>query len=133
RGVFLRRDVSELEFAEIALSIGKTEANTRHILKRARGRLRDSRPRFTVPRHESEEIVRRFRHACVTGDVGELMGILHADATLVADGGGKAASATRPLLGADRVRKFVLGYAAKLHYSESDFELVTINGVPGLL
>src|SRR5829696_8865480 len=98
-----------------------SEANVRQILTRARTRLRDARPRFTASRHESEEIVRRFRHACVTGSVEELMAVLHADATFVSDGGGKAAAATRPLLGADRIAKFVLGYASKLHWSESDF------------
>ena len=133
RAVFLLREVFELDFDEIARSVGKSEANTRQILTRARGRLRDSRPRFTVSRRESEEIVRRFRHACVTGDVEELMAVLHADAELVADGGGKVAAATRPVLGADRIAKFVLGYAGKLHWSESDFQLVTINGAPGLL
>ena len=133
RAVFLLREVFELDFDEIATSVGKSEANTRQILTRARGRLRDSRPRFTVSRRESEEIVRRFRHACVTGNVEELMAVLHADAQLVADGGGKAAAATRPVLGADCIAKFVLGYAGKLHWSESDFQLVTINGAPGLL
>ena len=135
RAVFLLREVFELDFDEIATSVGKSEANTRQILTRARGRLRDAHahPRFTVSRRESEEIVRRFRTACVTGDVEELMGVLHADATLVADGGGKAAAATRPVLGADRIAKFVLGYAGKMHWSESDFQLVTINGAPGLL
>ena len=133
RGVFLLREVFELDFDEIARSVGKSEANTRQILSRARSRLHDSRRRFTVSRDESEEIVRRFRHACVTGDVEGLMGVLHADATLVADGGGKAASATRPVLGADRVTKFLLGYAGKVHMTEPDFEIVTINGAPGLL
>ncbi|HWK09943.1 MAG TPA: RNA polymerase sigma-70 factor [Vicinamibacterales bacterium] len=133
RAVFLLREVFDFDFDEIARSIGKSEANTRQILKRARGRLRDSRPRFTVSRRESEEVVQRFRHACVTGNVDELMAVLHADATLVSDGGGKVAAATRPLLGADRVAKFVLGYAGKLHWSESDFQLVTVNGTPGLL
>ena len=109
RAVFLLREVFDFDFDEIARSIGKSEANTRQILKRARGRLRDSRPRFTVSRRESEEVVQRFRHACVTGNVDELMAVLHADATLVSDGGGKVAAATRPLLGADRVAKFVLG------------------------
>jgi RNA polymerase sigma-70 factor (ECF subfamily) len=61
------------------------------------------------------------------------MGVLHANATLVADGGGKAASATRPVLGADRVARFVLGYAGKLHWSDSDLQPVTINGTPGLV
>lgn len=133
RAVFLLREVFDLDFDDIARSVGKSEANTRQILARARGRLRDARPRFTVSRGESEEVVRRFRHACVTGDVEGLMSVLHADAALVADGGGKVASATRPVLGADRVAKFVLGYAGKLHWSESDFQLVTINGAPGLL
>jgi RNA polymerase sigma-70 factor, ECF subfamily len=133
RAVFLLREVFDLGFDEIAKAIDKSEANTRQILARARGRLRDARPRFTASRRESEEVVRRFRHACVTGDVGELMAVLHGDATLVSDGGGKAAAATRPLLGADRIAKFVFGYARKLHYSEADFQLVTINGTPGLL
>ena len=133
RAVFLLREVFELDFDEIAKSVGKSETNTRQILARARRRLRDSRPRYTASRRESEEIVRRFRHACATGDVGELMAVLHTDAHLTADGGGKVAAATRPVLGADRIAKFILGYAGKLHWSESDFELVTINGAPGLL
>src|SRR5262249_9094654 len=133
RAVFLLREVFELDFDEIAGCVGKSEANTRQILARARGRLRDSRPRFAVSPRESEEVVRRFRHACATGNVEELLGVLHAEATLIADGGGKAASATRPLLGADRVAKFLLGYGGKARLSERDFELVTINGVPGLL
>src|SRR5262249_14765838 len=133
RAVFLLREVFELDFEEIARSIGNREAKTRRIRRRARSRLRDWRRRFIAPRRESEEIVRRFRHACMTGNVEELMGVLHADATLIADGGGKAASATRPVLGADRVAKFLLGYAGKVHWSELDFQLVPINGAPGLL
>jgi len=133
RAVFLLREVFELDFDEIARSIGKSEANTRQILKRARTRLHEARPRFTASRRESEEIVRRFRDACVTGNVEALMGVLHADAKLVADGGGKVSAATRPVLGADRVTKFVLGYARKVQWSDGDFQPVTINGAPGLL
>lgn len=133
RAVFLLREVFELDFDEIASSVGKSPANTRQILTRARGRLRDARPRFSATRRESEEIVRHFRHACATGDVQELMTVLHADATLVSDGGGKAIAATRPVKGADRIAKFMLGYAGKLHWSESHFALVTVNGAPGLL
>jgi RNA polymerase sigma-70 factor (ECF subfamily) len=133
RAVFLLREVFELDFEEIAKAVGKNEANARQILTRARGRLRASRPRFTASRRESEEIVRRFRDACVTGDVEGLMSVLHADAQLVADGGGKAAAATRPVLGADRVAKFMLGYAGKARWSASDFHLVAVNGAPGLL
>jgi len=133
RAVFLLREVFEFDFDEIGRSVGKSEANTRQILARARGRLRASRPRFPASRRESEEIVRRFRHACATGSVEELMSVLHADAQLVADGGGKVTAATRPVLGADRIAKFLLGYAGKAHWGESHFELVPVNGTPGLL
>ena len=91
------------------------------------------RPRFQASRRETEEIVRRFRDACVTGNIEDFMALLHADATFVSDGGGKATAATRPLLGADRIAKFVLGYAGKAQWSASDFQMVTINGQPGLL
>ena len=133
RAVFLLREVFEFDFDEIAKSVGKSEANTRQILTRARGRLRGSRRRFTVSRRDSEEIARRFRHACVTGNVEELMAVLHTDAQLVADGGGKAAAATRPVLGAERIAKFLLGYTTRVQWSEPDFRLITINGAPGLL
>src|SRR3954471_10293365 len=133
RAVFLLREVFELDFDEIARSVGKSAANTRQILTRARGRLRESRPRFTASRAESEQVVERFRHACVTGNVAELMAVLHADATFVADGGCHAAAPTSRLLGADRIAQFLVGTVGEVRWSESDPQLVTINGAPGLL
>jgi RNA polymerase sigma-70 factor (ECF subfamily) len=133
RAVFLLREVFELDFDEIARSLGKSEANTRQILTRARARLRESHPRFTVSRRESEDVVQRFRQACVTGNAEELLAVLHSDATFVADGGGKAAAPTSPLLGADRIAEFLIDIVGKVRWSESDPQLVTINGAPGLL
>ena len=133
RAVFLLREVFELDFDEIARSVGKSEANTRQILTRARRRLRESRPRFTMSRQDSEDIVQQFRHACVTGNVEELLAVLHADATLIADGGGKALAAPHPVIGADRIAEFVIDIVGKMRWSESDPRLVTINGAPGLL
>src|SRR3954470_12176148 len=133
RAVFLLREVFELDFDEIARIVGKSAANTRQILTRARGRLRESRPRFTASRAESEEVVQRFRHACVTGNVDDLMAVLHADATFVADGGCNAGALTSRLLGADRIREFLIDMVGKERWSESNPQLVTINGAPGLL
>ena len=134
RAVFLLREVFELDFDEIARSVGKSEANTRQILTRARGRLRDSRPRFIVSRRESEEIVRRFRRACVTGNVDELMAVLHADATLVADGGGKATAHGAPVSGLDNVMR-LFGMLAS-GFMKGGSRLVRyafINGLPGFI
>src|SRR3982750_4810210 len=127
RAVFLLREVFELDFDEISRSVGKSAANTRQILTRARGRLRESRPRFTASRAESEEVVQHFRHACVTGNVDELMAVLPAAATFLADGGCNAAALTSRLLGADRIREFLIDTVGKVRWSESDPQLVTIN------
>lgn len=133
RAVFLLREVFERDFDEIAYAVGKSEANARQILARARGRLREARPRFQVSHREHEEAVRRFHQACATGSVDELMALLHPGARLISDGGGKAAAATRPVLGAERVMKFVLGYRSKLQWTGDEFREVSINGLPGLL
>jgi RNA polymerase sigma-70 factor (ECF subfamily) len=133
RAVFLLREVFERDFDEIATIIGKSEVNTRQILTRARGRLRDSRPRFTASRAESEEIVQRFRHACVTGNVEDLMVVLQADATFVADGGCNAPAPSDRLLGADRIAHFLIDIVGQVRWAESDPQLVMINGAPGLL
>ena len=69
--------------------------------------------------------MRRFRDACVTGNLEELMTVLHTDAELVADGGGKALAATRPVLGADRIAEFMIGVVGTVRWSESDPQVVT--------
>jgi RNA polymerase sigma-70 factor (ECF subfamily) len=61
------------------------------------------------------------------------MTVLHAGAEFIADGGGKAVAAPRPVLGADRIAEFVIDIVGKMRWSESDPQIVTINGVPGLL
>jgi len=133
RAVFLLREVFEYDYPEIAVSVGKAEANCRQILARARARVRDPRPRFSASKRESVEIVGRFRDACASGDLSGLMALLDPDAQLVADGGGKAASATRPILGADRIGRFLMGFARKIPWARDDLVQVSINGTPGLL
>jgi RNA polymerase sigma-70 factor, ECF subfamily len=133
RAVFLLREVFEMDFADIGTIVGKSEANTRQILARGRAHLKNSHPRFTATRRESEAVVERFRHAVSTGDMQGLMAILDPDAQLVADGGGKVSSATRPVLGADRITRFLIGYASKLPPGDLKFEPVSINGTPGLV
>ena len=52
RAVFLLRDVFAYDYAEVAHIVGKSEANCRQLLVRARRRLGDGRARFDVdPQH----------------------------------------------------------------------------------
>ena len=47
RAVFLLREVFDYEYAEIAAAVGRTEANCRQILRRAKEHVQAARPRFT--------------------------------------------------------------------------------------
>ena len=68
--------------------------NCRRILTRAAG----CATRFTVSRRESEEIVRRFRHACVTRRRAAPPSAPRRCARLVSDGGGKGRIRSRERL-----------------------------------
>src|SRR2546423_8764007 len=61
RAVFLLREVFELDFDEIARSVGKSEANVRQILSRRRSRRRDPRRRFPRARPRPGSTCRPFR------------------------------------------------------------------------
>ena len=53
-------------------------------------------------------------HALVSGNIGQLLTIVKSDAILYSDGGGKVNAAIHPILGADRIAKFLSGILAKL-------------------
>jgi len=86
RAVFLLREVFEFEYSEIAEIVGKSEANCRQILVRARDGVTSRKPRYQVmPEHE-DQIIKRFRQAAAEGDWPDLMEVLSDDATLACDG-----------------------------------------------
>ena len=63
RAVFLLYEVFGYDHAEVARMIGKTEANTRQILHRARQHVTAERPRHTVSRKEAERLLSAFLQA----------------------------------------------------------------------
>lgn len=58
------------------------------------------------------------------------MSVLDPDVALVSDGGGVVRAARRPVVGADKVARFLLRTIAKAEPS-SHFELVRVNGLAG--
>jgi RNA polymerase sigma-70 factor (ECF subfamily) len=132
RAVFLLREVFGYDYAEIAQITGKSEANCRQILVRARHRIDErGRPRFEASRAESEEAARRFFTAIEGGDLDGLLRVLAPDVTSIGDGGGKAWALTKPLHGRDRVARLWLGLARRGLKERTRFELVRVNGQPG--
>ncbi len=132
RVAFLLHDVFDASYADVAAALDRSEAACRQLVSRARAHLQSERPRYTPSRDESERVVRAFGAAVLTGDIDALRAVLAENAVLYPDGGGQVVSAVRPILGRDRVARFLLGVTKKFPLGESaKFSEETVNGVPG--
>jgi RNA polymerase sigma-70 factor (ECF subfamily) len=121
RAVFVLREVFETPYDEIAEAIDKSPAAVRQIAHRARDHVAARRPRVTVSTAEQQQAVERFLAAVRDGDLEGLLEVLAPDVVAVADGGGFAPAARRPIEGADRVSRFLIGTARS-----TDFEVKTV-------
>lgn len=130
RAVFVLREVFDLPHDEIAAIIDKTPAATRQIAHRAREHVAARRPRMSVNQDEHQAAVTSFYSAIQSGDLQALLDTLDADVVYVGDGGGVARTALRPVHGADRVARLLLGVVAMA--PDARFEPTTVNGQQGL-
>jgi RNA polymerase sigma-70 factor, ECF subfamily len=132
RAAFLLHDVFEVDFAEIAETLGRNEAACRQLAARGRVHVRAARPRFHPSREENSKLLAAFNEAAESGNAAGLAAYLAKDAVLVADGGGKRAAALNPIHGADHIVRLVEGLARKL---AGPFRLryAPINGMPGFI
>ena len=115
RAVFVLREVFDVPYDEIATAVDKSPAAVRQIAHRAKDHVAARRPRVTVDRAEQEAVVARFLTAVNSGDLQGLMDVLAPDVVSVADGGGLVrGAALRPIHGADKIARYLLGGLAKL-------------------
>lgn len=115
RAVFVLREVFDVPYDEIAAAVDKSPAAVRQIAHRAKEHVAARRPRVAVDRAEQEAVVARFVAAVNSGDLQGLMDVLAPDVVSVADGGGFVrGAARRPIAGADKIARYLLGGLAKL-------------------
>jgi RNA polymerase sigma-70 factor (ECF subfamily) len=82
----------------------------RQIAHRAREHVQSRRKRFEpVDAAKSNQITEQFMTAAATGDVEGLIAMLAPDVVWTADSGGKASAARRPVVGAQRVARVLVG------------------------
>jgi RNA polymerase sigma-70 factor (TIGR02957 family) len=114
RAVFVLREVFDVPYDEIADAVGKTPAAVRQIAHRAKEHVAARSPRVRVVRSEHEKAVERLVAALNTGNIQGLMDILAPDVVSVADSGGQVrGAARRPIVGADRLSRYLVGGMAK--------------------
>lgn len=132
RAVFVLREVFDLPYDEIADAVGKTPAAVRQIAHRAKDHVAARRPRMRVVRSEHEEVVDRLVAALNAGDLQALMDVLAPDVVSVADSGGKVrGAARRPLVGGERLARYLIGGMAKVQ-GMLVASATWVNGQPGV-
>nr|WP_314416045.1 RNA polymerase sigma factor SigJ [Streptomyces sp. DSM 40484] len=129
RVAFVLHDVFGVPFAEIAETVGRSPAACRQLAASARRRLAERRPVGATTK-EHRRVVSAFLDACGTGDLDTLVALLDPAVEARSDGGGKVRAALRPVVGPDKVARFLLGLLRKepgLDVVEDD-----VNGSPGV-
>lgn len=110
RAVFVLREVFGFSHDEIAATIGKSEVAVRQMAHRAREHVQSRRKRFEpVDPKVSAEITSRFFAAASSGDVDALLEMLTDDVTWTADSDGKVSAARKPIVGAEKVARVLVG------------------------
>jgi RNA polymerase sigma-70 factor (ECF subfamily) len=134
RAAFLLREVLDFPYPEIARIVERSEDSCRQLVTRARRRLADERGRYEVSRERHAQLTARFVQACAEGDTGTLVAMLAEDAIAWSDGGGQARAARKPIYGADKVSRLLVGISRPERAPEMAISLhpVDVNGAPGL-
>ena len=133
RAVFLLREVFEYGYDEIAEIVGKSEANCRQILARARKRIDEGKPRFEVDRRQQHELATRFLAAFEDGEVDALVDLLAADAVFYGDGGAKGRGISRPVYGQQHVARLLASFVPRYSSIGARVRVAEVNGQTGAL
>lgn len=134
RAVFVLHDILDDDYADIAETIGKSQAACRQMIHRARERLTSKRRRFIVDDATRKRMLEKFIAAASRGDREELVTLFAADAVMTSDGGGKAIAVTRPLAGAERISRLWYAVARRsgIDGVRTERRIIRVNGEPGI-
>ncbi|MES2644403.1 MAG: sigma-70 family RNA polymerase sigma factor [Myxococcota bacterium] len=136
RAVLLLRDVFELDADEVAAALGSTPGAVRVAHHKARRSLEGRAPNGRAPDNHAAATseatlaaLTTFLGALATGDAAAALAQLAPDVVLRSDGGGVFSAAKVPVLGAEKVVKFLL-HVASAAGPENRWEIRSLNGAP---
>jgi RNA polymerase sigma-70 factor, ECF subfamily len=134
RAAFLLHDVFDMDYAEIAKALGRSEAACRQLAARARENVREDRPRFAATEEGRARLTEAFAAATAQHDIEPIAKLLADHAILYQDGGGKRPAAMHPIRGKDTIVQFLTAARkSKTAATLEHVERVYVNGLPGLL
>jgi hypothetical protein len=130
RTVFVLHEAFAYSYGEIAEIVDRSPAAVRQLAHRAREHVAARRPRFAADPAVRRAATERFLHATLEGDLDALLELLAPDATLWADGGGKAKAPRRPIHGADKIAHFFAAVGTEPLPPGAFVEIVEVNEGP---
>ncbi|GAA2776831.1 sigma-70 family RNA polymerase sigma factor [Saccharopolyspora taberi] len=134
RLAFVLHDAFDVPFAEIAEVLGCAVATARQHASRGRRAMAAADPAPRVPLPEQQEVLGAFLSAVSSGDLAAITRVLHPDAVFVGDSDGKARTARREILGAEKIALFITGLFDKYGPGLYDgLRPVAVNGDLGLV
>ncbi|WP_018412154.1 RNA polymerase sigma factor SigJ [Methyloversatilis thermotolerans] len=132
RAAFLLREVFDYDYPEVAAALDRTEAACRQLVHRAKTRIGEDRPRFTVDRDAHLRVLRAFMAAAQSGRRTDIESLLADDAIAVSDGGGKTWATLKPLHGAARIA-WLYHALARNPRVRMEWREGIVNGEPAIL
>lgn len=131
RAAYVLREAFDYPYRQIAEIVGIEEANARQLVTRARQHIAEGRRAPASPA-EQHRLLETFIAAARNGDIAALEGLLAADVVSYSDGGGAVRAARTPVVGRDRVAKFVAAFSSHF-WTGVTLKLLQSNGQPSML
>jgi RNA polymerase sigma-70 factor (ECF subfamily) len=133
RVAFVLHDVFGTPFDAVAAALGVSAEAARQHASRARRAVRERGPSRTTSPAEQRAVIDAFFAAAREGDLQGLLRLLDPDVVFLSDGGGIVQAARRPIVGAEKVARFVVGLVERAGPAEIVIEPAIVNGAPGAL
>ncbi|MBX6748442.1 MAG: RNA polymerase sigma factor SigJ [Micromonosporaceae bacterium] len=136
RVAFVLHDAFGVPFDQIAATLEVTPEAARQLASRARRTLTEPGVvRHTADLAEQRRVLAAFTSAVESGDLDALVAVLAPDAVAMGDGGGVIPAGRRPVVGADRVARLLLGLVSTFRDQPPGLQVtpVLVNGDLGLV
>jgi RNA polymerase sigma-70 factor (ECF subfamily) len=130
RAAYVLREAFDYPYPLIAEIVQSSEPAARKLVSRARQHLTAERRR-PAAEPEHRRLLSAFLSAAQTGDVDTLEKLFAADVVSYSDGGGVRLAARKPVLGRERVAKFVAAFSSHF-WTGVDLRWVEANGRPSV-
>jgi RNA polymerase sigma-70 factor (ECF subfamily) len=133
RLVVLLVDVFGEPFASVATLLDRTDESCRQMAVRARRKLaalHEQIDRRRPTQSEQLAVASAFVGAVLSGDIDAVTSMLTSTSVLTSDGGARRHAARRPVVGPDRIARFLVNLGRRMP-DPLDFDPVWVNGSPG--